>query len=341
MRDDDGALVVLMQQNDPAGLSGLYDRHAGRVLGLARRIVGNGGDAEDIVQEVFLQAWNQRNRYVESRGGVLPWLLMMTRSRAIDRTRATRTRLEQPFTRRAEIASSTTPSTDDALMNRWAAAAVASLPPGQRLAVELAYIGGYTHSEIATLLKQPLGTVKTRIRSAMLKLRNSGSGLDPLRSSRETPFTVPLSQIVTDSVRARPLDALDGLRVLVVDDDPDTLEMVALVLEFAGASVMRGGSALEALNRMTTAWPDVLLADLTMPGEDGFDLVRKARALENEDRRLRAGAFTAKTADRDRHAALTAGYDIYLTKPIMPDAMVRAVKSLAHSRPCERSPRSV
>ncbi len=96
---------------------------------------------------------------------------------------------------------------------------------------------------------------------------------------------------------------------------------------------MRGRSTTEALSRLMTDWPDVLLADLAMPGEDGYALVRKARTLEGANRRLRAGAFTARTDDADRRAALTAGFDVYLTKPIQPHAFVRAVAGLVLVEP--------
>jgi CheY-like chemotaxis protein len=219
------------------------------------------------------------------------------------------------------------------VLQAWAAAAVAALPPSQRVVVELAYFGGYTHAEIAALVKQPLGTVKTRIRRGMLKLLDARAGFDTSTRSTERPFTVSLSHVLADPVKARSLAVLDGVRVLVVDDDRDTLEMVTTVLESAGASVMQDRSAPAALDRMAAVWPDVLLADLAMPGQDGFDLVRKAKALAGQHRRLRAGAFTALTAERDRQAARSAGYDLYLTKPIQPDAIVRAVRSLVTGSP--------
>lgn len=98
-----------------------------------------------------------------------------------------------------------------------------------------------------------------------------------------------------------------------------------------GSLGREGRSTTDALAPLATEWPDVLLADLSMPGEDGFALVRKALALEGAERRLRPGAFTALTDDRDRRAALAAGYDLYLTKPIQPHAIVEAVAGLAGS----------
>ena len=323
----DGTLLARMRLDDENGLSGLYDRHAARVFSVARGILGDTGDAEDIVQEVFLQAWNQRHRYDETRAAVLTWLLVMTRSRALDRIRAARSR-PMGHTAVADVAGSTV-SNSDVLLNAWAHAALASLPASRRLAVELAYFSGYTHSEIARLLRQPLGTIKTRIRLGMLTLRDALAGFKTPKPSGEAPFTISVSELLTDPALARKLGSLEGVRVLVVDDDVDTLEMVATVLECAGASVMRGRSTREALARLSTQWPDVLLADLAMPDEDGYVLVRKARTLQGDTRQLGAGAFTGLSGASDRRAALTAGYDMYLTKPIQPQAMVRAVAELA------------
>lgn len=172
MRDDvDETLLARMRRDDAAGLDGLYARHAGRVLGVARRILGNSGDAEDVAQEVFLQAWNQRHRYDETRGAVLTWLLVITRSRALDRVRAARLRVDAHSVV-AHVTVCADSPTSDVLLSTRAQAALASLSAAQRLVIELAYFGSYTHSEIATRLKLPLGTVKTRIRMAMRKLRD-------------------------------------------------------------------------------------------------------------------------------------------------------------------------
>lgn len=158
--------------DDFSSPGGLYDRHATRVFSLALRIVREVGAAEDVVQEVFLQAWTQRRRYDRARGPVDAWLLMLTRSRAIDRIRASRRDGGQPGPSFdcASLAAPAIPHIDDVRVIRDA---LAMLPTEQRHPLELAFYEGYTHSEIAVILRQPLGTVKTRIRRAIHTLRTA------------------------------------------------------------------------------------------------------------------------------------------------------------------------
>ena len=157
-------------------------RCAGRLIySLALRIVRDQADAEDVVQDVFSQAWRQAARYDASRGTVLGWLLTLTRTRSIDRLRGRRSRPE--------------PSVDEAMLNAipdtatpadvqvaWSGqvaqirAALDGLSMLQRMAIELAFYEGLTHAEIAERLELPLGTVKTRIRQGLLKLRDRLAG---------------------------------------------------------------------------------------------------------------------------------------------------------------------
>src|SRR5688572_5321950 len=165
-------------QGDPEALGDLYDRHARPVYALALRILQDPADAEDIVQEVFAQAWTQARRYDVTRGAVSAWLLTVARSRAIDRLRARRARPDRAGIdlSPADIVDPV-PRPDTQLLSseqvRVVRAALAELPRLQRVALELAYYEGLTHSEIAEQLEQPLGTVKTRIRQALLKLRDA------------------------------------------------------------------------------------------------------------------------------------------------------------------------
>ena len=151
----------------------LYDRYGAQVYSLARRIVRNDSDAEDVVQEVFSQAWRSAGRYDQQRGSVIGWLLMMTRTRAIDRIRA---RQARPDTTGA-VAPDLLPAkaAPDALVMEEQAStvreALLSLPVAQRTALELAYYEGLTQAEIAARLAEPLGTVKTRMRTALATLR--------------------------------------------------------------------------------------------------------------------------------------------------------------------------
>lgn len=152
-------------------LAEMYDRHSTRVFSVAMRIVHEVGAAEDVVQEVFLQAWTQRRGYNPAHGSVGAWLLMLTRSRSIDRLRAIRRDGGQSVS--CDCASLPAPAVPDTEGIRTIREALVVLPHEDRHPFELAFYEGYTHSEISGMLKQPLGTVKTRIRRAMLTLRTA------------------------------------------------------------------------------------------------------------------------------------------------------------------------
>lgn len=167
-------------RGDAHALADLYDRHARRVYSLALRIVQDGAEAEDVVQDVFVQAWRQASRYDAERGTVAAWLLTMTRTRAIDRLRASQGRSRLAEGAASEPASDPTVPPDLLLLTAEQVvavrAALKALPALQRVALELAYYEGLTHVEIAARLDEPLGTVKTRIRTAMLRLREALAG---------------------------------------------------------------------------------------------------------------------------------------------------------------------
>ena len=174
-------------RGDGAALAALYDRHARGVYSIAVRVVRDEADAEDVVQEVFAQVWRQAARYDPARGSVAAWLLTMARTRAIDRLRTRMARPDQGSSAWSDDvwADRATPSIDpaDALTAERDAErvreALRELPLTQRLAIELAYFEGLTQSQIAERLEQPLGTVKTRIRLGLLKLRDALSGSSP------------------------------------------------------------------------------------------------------------------------------------------------------------------
>ena len=180
---EDVARVAGAARGNGAALAALYDRHARAVYSLALRVVADEADAEEVVQEVFAQAWRQASRYDPARGTVVAWLLNMARTRAIDRLRARRARPDRAGVE-SEHAWSALPATSadplDALDTARDAArvrqALQRLPLIQRVAIELAYFEGLTQTEIAARLEEPLGTVKTRIRVALLKLRDALSG---------------------------------------------------------------------------------------------------------------------------------------------------------------------
>jgi RNA polymerase sigma-70 factor, ECF subfamily len=180
-RAADQAALARMARGEGDALAELYDRHARPIYSLALRILGDAAEAEDIVQEVFSQAWKQAGRYSASRGAVAAWLLTLARSRAIDRLRAKRARPGEVSGEGAadQLVDSSPPADSLVLSSEQVArvrAALDELPLLQRAAIELAYYEGLTHAEIADRLEQPLGTVKTRIRLAMLKLRDVLAG---------------------------------------------------------------------------------------------------------------------------------------------------------------------
>jgi len=177
----DHAALERMAHGDHEALAELYDRHGRLVFSLALRILRDQSDAEDIVQDVFSQAWRQAARYESSRGNPVAWLLNLTRSRAIDRLRGRRAR---PDTAAADPSSLDLPDlsqpVDEQIVRSHQAAqiraAVDELSVLQRVAIELAFYEGLTHVEIADRLELPLGTVKTRIRQGLLKLKDRLAG---------------------------------------------------------------------------------------------------------------------------------------------------------------------
>jgi len=168
-------LLERLAASDLKAAGELYDRYASVVLGLARRILRNDEDAEDVVQEVFSQAWRTAARFDAGRGSVAAWLIMIARSRAIDRLRSRAGRPEHASDHDPDLMPSQMPGPSDQLLRNERAdhvrEALFALPGPQRTALELAYFEGLSQSEIARRLAEPLGTVKTRIRSALMTLR--------------------------------------------------------------------------------------------------------------------------------------------------------------------------
>jgi RNA polymerase sigma-70 factor, ECF subfamily len=175
-RDNDRGLIARIEGRDADALALLYDRHSARLFGLAQRILGDTGEAEEVLQEVFLHVWKAAATFDAARGPVLAWLLVATRSRSIDRLRSRRP-ARSAGVRSLDEAPETASREDveaDAAGREWEAqcrAAIGELPEDQRRALELAYFEGLSHREIAERTATPLGTVKTRVRLGLMKLR--------------------------------------------------------------------------------------------------------------------------------------------------------------------------
>ncbi len=176
---NDAALLRLVADRRPEALAALYGRYAPTLLALAKRILGSVADGEELLQEVFLYVWNHAGRYESGRSSVSTWLVLVTRSRAIDRLRTRKVveRTHETAHQQEGPAAHASPEGVEAVFVRERRERVHSemdkLPPEQRQVIEMAFYGGLSQSEIATKADLPLGTVKTRTLLAMKKLRGA------------------------------------------------------------------------------------------------------------------------------------------------------------------------
>lgn len=176
---DDESLLRRIQRRDETALEELYDRQSTAVYSLALRIVGDRAAAEDVLSDVFWRVWRRAETFDPRRGSLTAWLLTITRRRALDELRmgARRERRERSPDAMGEVPQERAPSPEgEALageVQEHVREALAALPPEQRGPIELAYFEGLTHVEIADRLQEPLGTIKTRIRTGMQRLRES------------------------------------------------------------------------------------------------------------------------------------------------------------------------
>ena len=173
--DADQHLMRSFAARDPGAAETLYGRFAGRIYGLGLVMLGNDAAAQDLVQDTFVKLWRSAERYDRSRGKLETWVLLMARSLAIDaiRRRVLEARTLEEAERPAEADQRPGPDERAVTLDLTdrARRAMASLPPEQRAALELAYLGGKTSAEISDLEGIPIGTAKTRIRAALLRLR--------------------------------------------------------------------------------------------------------------------------------------------------------------------------
>lgn len=173
-RSDEELLGGLAAQ-DLSALGALYDRHSRAAHALAYRILGDAEAAEDVVQDAFLAAWRGVETFRRERGSVRGWLLSITHHRAVDllRRRTTFRPTSLDVATQRESDADTFVEADRNVRGAAVRQALSTLPPPQRAAIELAYFGGYTQSELAELLGVPLGTIKGRMRIGLQKLRRA------------------------------------------------------------------------------------------------------------------------------------------------------------------------
>jgi RNA polymerase sigma-70 factor, ECF subfamily len=178
-QESDILLLKAIAARDEPALAQLYDRYDRILFGLLMRILNNREEAEDVLQETFLQVWRKAADFDETRGRPFTWLVTLARSRGIDRLRtlASRERVAEAGAR--EVSEEVSDAATDALKSEQrglVSDALAKLPDEQKRPIMLAYFDGLTQSEIATRLGAPLGTVKTRMRTGMIRLRELLAG---------------------------------------------------------------------------------------------------------------------------------------------------------------------
>ena len=178
-QENDVELLKAIAARDEAALAQLYDRYRTILFGLLMRILNNREEAQDVLQETFLQVWRKAADFDESRGRPFTWLVTVARSRGIDRLRtlASRERVAEAGAR--EVSEEVSDAATDAFKSEQrglVSDALAKLPDEQKRPIMLAYFDGLTQSEIATRLGSPLGTVKTRMRTGMIRLRELLAG---------------------------------------------------------------------------------------------------------------------------------------------------------------------
>ena len=168
----DVVLIRRMADGDEAALAALYDRYAGLVFSVAKRIVGDRSTAEEILQDIFHQAWRTASSFDSSRGSFAGWLLVAARNRAIDRLRRRQGEaLDRAVEEKVALAASLETAAAQNLMLSKVRKVLVELPSAQRAALD--YFEGMTHSEIAERTGEPLGTIKTRLRTALGTLKKA------------------------------------------------------------------------------------------------------------------------------------------------------------------------
>jgi RNA polymerase sigma-70 factor (ECF subfamily) len=172
----DAQLVTAIARFSEVALAEVYRRHGGAVFGLAKRVMGSATEAEDVTQEVFLRLWNEPDRFDPARGSLRSFLLAQSHGRAVDAIRSSSSRRR----REARDAFDTAQSSYDLQHEVWdlaladqVSSAMGSLPDEERRVIELAYFDGRTYREVARMLGQPEGTVKSRIRNGMRRMRTA------------------------------------------------------------------------------------------------------------------------------------------------------------------------
>ena len=176
-RPDLGGLLRSSARGDEAAFAQLYDATSSRIYGLALRVVRDPAQAQEVTQEAYLEVWKSAGRFDQAKGSAISWLMTIVHRKAVDRVRSAEASSRRDTTYHDTTNQVEHDSTADAVETRMEArrvrSALAGLTVVQREAITLAYYGGYTHTEVASLLDLPVGTAKTRIRDGLIRLRDS------------------------------------------------------------------------------------------------------------------------------------------------------------------------
>lgn len=310
-RTSDDNLLADVRLKRPQAMEIMYDRYAGIVMAVCLRIVRDNATAEQIVETVFLDLWNNSQRCT---GSLVVHLVSHARMIAIQRRSGTHSLGSAMMD-----ASRSDPDNDPAETSnmRWQRArmqrALAQVPEDARQIVEMICLDAWDVVEVAGRLKLSRDSVRQRFATGMSVLQ------DALRTAPPAvnPFDLARPSLVN----------LDRVRVLIVDDEPDARGALIRILQTAGALVTTAGGVAEAMALLPQTNPDVLLSDLAMPDEDGFDLIRKVRRAGKTVRDLPAIAVTAFASQQTRRAAMLAGFQTYVAKPVDPHELAEVIAS--------------
>lgn len=292
-------------------LEATYDRYAGVVMAVCLRIVRDHAVAAEVVEAVFVDLWNDPQRFGDS---LINRLVSHAREIAIQRRSAPAAS--------ASLVMDPLPSDPDdepqlASNVRWHRArvrrALTQIPEDARQVIEMICLDAWNIAEVASRLKLTPDLVRQRLAAGMRSLS------DALRVVPPAIDAVDLDQLWHVN--------LDRVRVLVVDDEPDARGALIRVLQTAGAVVTTASGVAEAMALLPETNPDVLLSDLAMPDEDGFDLIRRIRRGGRTVKDLPAIAVTAFASKQTRRDAMLAGFQTHVEKPVNPRELAEVIAS--------------
>lgn len=317
-----------------------YAQYASHVRRTVTGVLRASADVDDVVQDAFVQAWLQRDRFDPARGSLQAWLAVIARSRAIDWLRSSRRCESRPDW---DSEPSTAPDHVACLAREQRRqsirCALGQLPPEPQRLLQLAFDEGLSHVQIAAYLDRPLGTVKSQIRAALRRLRHvdrtaTDSGADGGTGTARDAFTMPLAAPCAPAWSCYELDdatraGLRGVRVVAIDDDVETLAMIGAALRLFGGDPVLHASARAGFDAIADQPPDLVVLDLDMPEEDGYSLMGRLRKWKAEQQvGFPVVAFTGCAGEQERSRVLLAGFDAYLTKPLHPLALYAAAARL-------------